>query len=63
MAEGDENLAEVKLWHSALIRWGELYEENPLNFSFEQLKLGVAKGLSLFEHEPSEDYNSYAKRP
>eukprot|EP00961_Rhodomonas_salina_P235579 3184357-Rhodomonas_salina.1 len=38
MAEGDENLAEVKLWSSASIHWGELYEENPLNFSFEQLK-------------------------
>eukprot|EP00961_Rhodomonas_salina_P171415 2310900-Rhodomonas_salina.1 len=55
MAEGDENLAEVKLWSSALIRWGKLYKENPLKFSFEQLK--------HFEHEPSEDYNSYAKRP
>eukprot|EP00961_Rhodomonas_salina_P013789 184467-Rhodomonas_salina.1 len=63
MAEGDETLAEVKLWRSASISWGELYEENPLNFSFEQLKVGVAKGLSLFEPESSEDYNSHAKRP
>eukprot|EP00961_Rhodomonas_salina_P077040 1033634-Rhodomonas_salina.1 len=28
-----------------------------------ELKVCVAKGLLLFEHEPSEDYNSYTKLP
>eukprot|EP00961_Rhodomonas_salina_P094846 1276246-Rhodomonas_salina.2 len=61
MAEGDETLAELKLWHSASIPWGELYEENPLKFSFEQLKVGVAQGLSHFEPEPvdAEDVNDF----
>eukprot|EP00961_Rhodomonas_salina_P114982 1547255-Rhodomonas_salina.1 len=63
MAEGDETLAEVKLWCLASILWGELYEENPFKFSFEQLKVGVAQGLSLFEPEPIDDYYNPAKRP
>eukprot|EP00961_Rhodomonas_salina_P140052 1884750-Rhodomonas_salina.1 len=62
MAEGDETLAEVRLWRSASIRWGKLYEENPHKFSFEQLKVGVAQGLSRFEPEPINDYYNPTKR-
>eukprot|EP00961_Rhodomonas_salina_P266194 3598309-Rhodomonas_salina.1 len=63
MAQGYETLPEVKLWLSALICWGEIFEEDPHSFPFEKLKISVVQGLSCFtEEEPTED-QGYAKRP
>eukprot|EP00961_Rhodomonas_salina_P051918 696909-Rhodomonas_salina.1 len=63
--ESEQNAVKsLKLWHSASILWGELYKENPFKFSFKQLKVGVAQGLSSsrFEPEPIDDYYNPAKR-
>eukprot|EP00961_Rhodomonas_salina_P108955 1466538-Rhodomonas_salina.1 len=63
MAQGNETLPEVKLWCSALILWGEIFEEDPSSFPFEKLKVGVAQGLSRFTEEESTEDQGYAKRP
>eukprot|EP00961_Rhodomonas_salina_P217833 2943791-Rhodomonas_salina.1 len=63
MAQGNETLPEVKLWRSALISWGEHFEEDPRSFPFEKLKICVAQGLSRFTEEESTEDQGYAKRP